>query len=134
MSWPAQILIVAQESPERQKLQEIFQKAGVRTFCCCTLLESESFLSGQPVSAVFAETPLPDGDFQAVRSIVGRLQSDVPIVALTRNMDWNSYLAAMGAGAFDCLSLPPNSMEATRVLWAALQGFSTKIVGKCVVA
>lgn len=134
MPWPAQILIVAQECPEREKVQRIFQTAGVRTFCCSTLLEAESFLSGHSVSAIFAETVLPDGDFRAVRSVVARSQSGVPIVALTWNMDWNTHLAAMGAGAFDCVSLPSNTMEVKRVLWAALQSFSTITPSKSVVA
>lgn len=125
MVYPAQVLIIAQESGERENLQKIFAASGVRVFCYSTLLEAQSFFSGQPVSAVFAETPLPDGDFQAVRAEVDHFQRGVPIVALARNMDWNIYLARMGAGAFDCLGFPPSSREAKRVLWSALQAFST---------
>jgi DNA-binding NtrC family response regulator len=124
MVWPAQILIVAQESDERDKLQKIFMASGVRVFCYSTLLETESFLSGQPVNAIFVETPLPDGDLQALRAEVERHRKGVPIVVLNRNMDWNSYLVSMGGGAFDCLSLPANTLEAKRVLWSALQAFS----------
>jgi DNA-binding NtrC family response regulator len=125
MVWPPQILIIDQESGERDKLQKIFTASGVRVFCYSTLLETESFLSGQPVNAIFAETPLPDGDFRALRAEVERYRKGVPIIVLSRNMDWDQYLAAMGAGAFDCLSLPANTLEAKRVLWSALQAFST---------
>ncbi len=124
MVWPPQILIIAQQSDERDKLENIFMASGVHVFCYSTLLETESFLSGQPVNAIFVETPLPDGDFQALRAEVERHRKGVPIVVLTRNMDWNSYLAGMGGGAFDCLSLPANTLEAKRVLWSALQAFS----------
>lgn len=125
MVWPAQVLIVAQESEERDTLQKILSTAGVHPFCCSTWMEAQSFLSGQPVSAVFAEVQLPDGDFRAIRTDADRFQKGVPVIALARNMDWDSYLASMGAGAFDCLTLPPNTLEAKRVLWSALQTFST---------
>ena len=88
--------------PEREKLQKIFQKAGVRTFCCSTLLEAESFLSGQSVSAVFAETLLPDGDFEQFDPLSDACNPASRSLRSRWNMDWNSYLAAMGAGAFDC--------------------------------
>lgn len=125
MTWPAQVLIIAQESDDRDRLQNIFSSAGVRTFCYSTLMEGMSFLSGQPVSAIFVESPLPDGDFKAIHAEVERFQKSVPIVALSRNLDWAGYLSAMGAGAFDCLALPPSPLEAKRVLWSALQAFST---------
>jgi DNA-binding NtrC family response regulator len=125
MSWPAQVLIIAQESGERDKLQKVFNDAGVHAFCYSTLMEAQSFLSGQPVSAIFVEAPLPDGDFRAFRENIEHYQKHLPIVAMIRNMDWNSYLSSMGAGAFDCLELPPRAMEAKRVLWSALQECST---------
>jgi len=125
MAWPPQILIIARESDQRKKLEKLFITSGVRVFCYSTLLETSSFLSGQPVNAIFAETPLPDGNFQALRVEVERHRKGVPIVLLIRNLDWNSYLAGMGGGAFDCLSLPANTLEAKRVLWSALQAFSS---------
>ena len=134
MAWPVQVLIVAQESGEREKLYKICSAAGVHTVCCSTLLEAQSFLSGHSVSAVFAETVLPDSDLQAVRATVRRLQNGVPIVALIWGMDWDSYLGGMGAGAFDCLNLPASTLETKRVLWSALQAFSTTVARESVVA
>jgi DNA-binding NtrC family response regulator len=126
MIWPAQVLVVAKESKDRDALQKTLVASGAQVFCYATLLEAESFLSGQRVNAIFAEEKLPDGDFQALRTEVEHFQQGVPIIALARNMDWDSYLANMASGAFDCLSLPTSTLEIKRVLWSALNAFSTE--------
>jgi DNA-binding NtrC family response regulator len=126
MIWPAQVLVVARESKDRDALKKTLAESGSHVFCYATLLEAESFLSGQRVNAIFAEEQLPDGNFQALRTEVEHFQQGVPIVALTRNMDWDSYLASMASGAFDCLSLPASTLEIKRVLWSALNAFSTE--------
>jgi DNA-binding NtrC family response regulator len=122
---PEQVLVIARESEERDKLQKTLAATGVHVFCYATLLETRSFLSGQPVSAIFAEVHLPDGNFQALRADVERYRKGVPLIAMTRNMDWDCYLASLASGAFDCLSLPASTLETKRVLWSALQAFST---------
>lgn len=124
MHWPPQILVIAPESQDRDKLEKILAVNGVHVFSCATLLEAQSFLSGQLANAVFAQDALPDGDFRAVLADVARFQKDVPVVALTRNIDWDSYLRSMADGAFDCLAFPPSKLEAQRVLWSALQAFA----------
>jgi DNA-binding NtrC family response regulator len=126
MIWPAQVLVVAGESNYRDALQKTLVASGTRVYCCATLLEAESFLSGQRVNAIFAEEKLPDGDFQSLRTEVEHFQLAVPIIALARNMDWDSYLANMASGAFDCLSLPASTLEIKRVLWSALNAFYTE--------
>jgi len=126
MIWPAQVLVVARESNDRDALQKTLVASGTHVFCYATLLEAESFLSGQRVNSIFAEEQLPDGDFQALRTEVEHFQQGVPIVALARNMDWDSYLASMASGAFDCLSLPASTLEIKRVLWSALNAFYTE--------
>jgi DNA-binding NtrC family response regulator len=128
MSWPAQVLVIACESENRTKLEKILAECGCQVFCYATLLEAQSFLSGQSVEAIFAEMKFPDGDFQVLRSEVERFQPGIPIIALSPGSDWDSYLAAMASGAFDCLSLPAGGMEIKRVLWSALNAFSTERV------
>jgi DNA-binding NtrC family response regulator len=123
--WPPQVLLIARESPDRDKLAAICLASGVHPFCCSTLLEARSFLSAQPVNAIFVEDILPGGDFRAVLADVEREKKNIPVVALTQLLDWESYLGSLAAGAFDCLALPLSTLEARRVLWSALQAFST---------
>jgi DNA-binding NtrC family response regulator len=124
MVWPTHILIIAAESSERNGLQRVFSQCGVRCRCCSTLADALALLSNQPVSAVFTEDRLPDGDLPDILRAVGQLQEGLPVVALSRQADWDSYLADMAAGAFDYLAFPSGTLEARRVLWSALQEFS----------
>jgi DNA-binding NtrC family response regulator len=126
MIWPAQVLVIAHESEDRDRLRKVLAASGAQVFCYSTLLEAESFLSGQSVNTIFAEMNLPDGNFQALRTEVEHFQPGVPIVALARDMDWDSYLATMAFGAFDCLSFPASALEIKRVLGSALHALSTE--------
>ncbi len=125
MLWPAQILVIAHESDDRWRLQKILEAAGTQVFCYSTLLEAQSFLSGQTVDAVFAETNLPDGDFQSVHAEVEHFQPDVPLIALSSKIDWNRSLVAMADGAFDYITLPVNPIAVNRALSAALSAITS---------
>lgn len=127
MVFPAHVLIIAPESQDRDRLETILLHSGVHVFLSSSLLEAQSFLSGHLVSAVFAQTTLPDGDFRAVLADVARFQQNVPVVALTRSIDWDSYLRDMAEGAFDCLTFPVSKLEGQRVLWSALQASSVAL-------
>jgi DNA-binding NtrC family response regulator len=126
MIWPAQVLLVARESDDRDRIQKTLAATGIHVFCYATLLEVQSFLSGQRVNAIFADVQLPDGDFKDLRAEVEHFQQGVPIVALTRDMDWDSYLDSLASGAFDCLSVGASALEIKRVLWSALNTFSAE--------
>jgi len=125
MSWCPQVLIIASESLDRRKLERISAGFGVHIICCSTLIEAQPILSGNPISAVFAETPLPDGDLESILASVKQHRKLAPVVALIRPGTSTTRLAAIAAGAFECLSLPLNTADAKRVLWQALRACFT---------
>ena len=63
---------------------------------------------------------LSDGDFRAVLREVKKSTVHVPVIVLSRAAEWDSYLKALGAGAFDYIVCPPNAGEAKRIIWSAL--------------
>ena len=133
MLWHSQVLLIAPESGERDNLEKIFQASDVLVFTCSTLLEAQSFLSGQLASAVFAHTDLPDGDFRTLLADVARFQKDVPVIALMQASDTNSDIDTI-YGAFDCLTLPAIKSEAQRVLRSALQASPARLDDQVAVA
>jgi hypothetical protein len=44
MIWPAQVLLVARESDDRDRIQKTLAATGIHVFCYATLLEVQSFL------------------------------------------------------------------------------------------
>jgi len=51
---------------------------------------------------------------------VRRASADVPVIVLSRLADWDAYLSAICAGAFDYIACPPDPAETERILLAAL--------------
>ncbi len=77
-------------------------------------------LARQNLSVVFCSDTLPDGDFRAIMNEVRKSSADVPVIVLSRLANWDAYLSAIGAGAFDYIAYPPDTAETERILWAAL--------------
>lgn len=127
MARPVQVLVVARETEERDQLDRRLGNFGVQVFCCSTLLEAESFLSAQAADVMFSEVLLPDGDFRDVRAEADRFQASLPVVALGRIDDWDSYLADIASGAFDYMFLPASERTILRMLDAALNASSSAL-------
>ncbi len=114
------VLIISGERDHREKLADRVSQCGLRPICCETIADAQALMARQQFSAVLSEDSLPDGDFRIVIGEMGRTVSKAPVVIVSRRDDWDSYLAAVGAGAFDYLAFPPTPGELERVLWAAL--------------
>lgn len=114
------ILIISAEKEQWERIFETVRKCGLRATHCCGLREALSLLARQDFSVVFCDHTLPDGDFRALLGEARKSTADVPVIVLSRLADWDAYLSAIGAGAFDYIACPPDSAETERILWAAL--------------
>jgi DNA-binding NtrC family response regulator len=115
------ILVVIAEGEQRERIVETIQKCGLRPTCCGGLREALPLLARQNFSAVFCNDTLPDGDFSAIMNEVRRSSADVPVIVFSRLADWDAYLSAIGAGAFDYIACTFSSAETERILWSALR-------------
>jgi DNA-binding NtrC family response regulator len=113
-------LIVCNDGEDRQKVVASALKCGLSPICCSNLEEARILLPQEAFRVVFCQDNLADGDFRAVLREVKRSNPYTPVVVLSRNFDWDSYLKALGAGVFDCIACPPNRVEAERIIWLAL--------------
>jgi DNA-binding NtrC family response regulator len=114
------ILVISGEGEHRERIVETIRKCGLRPTSCCSLREALPLLARQNFSTVFCNDTLPDGDFRAIIHEVRKSHADVPMVVLSRLADWDGYMTAVGAGAFDYIACPPNPAETQRILWSAL--------------
>ena len=55
----------------------------------------------------------------AIRQMAG-FERQTPIILVSRIENWDSYLSAIAAGAFDYVDFPPYPGELERILWLAL--------------
>jgi DNA-binding NtrC family response regulator len=115
------ILVICANGEHRESIVETVRRCGLRATCCCALREALSLLARQDFSVVFCNDTLFDGDFRAVLRDARKSTADIPVIVLSRLADWDAYLSAIGAGAFDYIACPPNCAETERILWLALK-------------
>ena len=109
-------LVVAATPEDRENLAGTITGCGFRAVCCPTLSEAVSLLARRSFTLVFCEDVLPDGN---VRAVIRK--TDIPVVVVSHRDDWDAFLSAMKAGAFDYVAIPPLlPNEVRRLLWAAL--------------
>ena len=57
--------------------------------------------------------------------------NETPLVVVSHTENWDSYLAAVAAGAFDCIDFPPYPEELERILCLALSECRSRTDGNC---
>jgi DNA-binding NtrC family response regulator len=111
------VLIVCEEDFTTKQIERTVRHSGLQAVSCSTLAEAGTMLARRSFSLVFCQDRLPDGDFR--KAIAA--SKPVPVVVLSHSEEWEPYLTALRAGAFDCLICPPRSTENERILWSALR-------------
>jgi len=113
-------LVICKQGEDREKIVAALLKCGLGPICCSNLQEARTLLLEEAFRVVLCSDILSDGDFRAVLREVKKSTVHVPVIVLSRAAEWDSYLKALGAGAFDYIVCPPNAGEAKRIIWSAL--------------
>ena len=110
------VLVISPEAHHHEKISQAVQRCGLRSIYCTQIAEARGLLARQKVRMVFCHDTLPDGDFRAVVAAA----NDTPVVVLSRFAEWDHYVAALRAGAFDYIACPPDPAETERIVWSAI--------------
>jgi DNA-binding NtrC family response regulator len=113
-------LVICNPGDDREKVVAALRKCGLRPICCSSLEEAHTLLCQRAFRVVLCRDNLCDGDFRAVLKEVRKSNARPPVIVLSRTADWDSYLKALGAGAFDEIVCPPDPAETKRIIWSAL--------------
>lgn len=123
MSKTLPILIVSRASESRDNLAQAVSMCELRPLCFETLAAAKALMTRQQFALVVCEGSLPDGNFRAMVGEETRGRGRQPVIVVSSRDDWESYLLAMRAGAFDCLSSSAGMGEVERILTAGLQEY-----------
>ena len=108
--------MISPEAEHHEKINAAMPRCGLSSFSCKKFDEARTFLAKQEFSVVLCHDTLPAGDF---RDVVAAVKS-TPVVVLSRFAEWDHYIAALRAGAFDYIACPPDPDETERVVRSAI--------------
>jgi DNA-binding NtrC family response regulator len=113
-------LVICDQGEDRDRLVVALLKCRLGPICCSNLQEARVLLLEKSFRVVLCGDSLSDGDFRAVLREVKKSTAHAPVIVLSHAAGWDSYLKALGAGAFDFIVCPLDAAEAERIIWAAL--------------
>lgn len=124
--WPMpssiSILVVSGDTAHREWLIAAISSLGPRPVCCGTYKSAAELLDRSSFSIAFCDDLLPDGTFHSVMDHMAHCGTTMPVIVTSRRDDWDSFLRALNAGAFDYIALPPTPGEVERIVRVALAG------------
>jgi DNA-binding NtrC family response regulator len=115
-------LIVCKEGKSRDRVALAAARCGLNPICCCTLQEAHSLLIQEEFRLILSEDVLPDGDFHMALRETKMTTRNAPLIVLSQNSDWGTYLKSLTAGVFDWILCPAMISESERVMRYALEG------------
>jgi DNA-binding NtrC family response regulator len=125
-----QILVVDDEEDVRRALKEVLRREGYSVQVAADGVEAMALADASRFDVVFTDLMMPRCDG---RELLGRLLAREPaprVVLITAFGDWDSYVDAITAGAFDYLTKPIRKEEIVRVAKKAMRGSEGGPAGK----
>lgn len=115
-----EVLVVSSDDEIRRNLMGIVGLWGLEPVLCATVADSRAALIRYPICVVVCEDQLADGNYRDIVEAVERSTSNAPVIVVSYLADWNEYMNAVRAGAFDYIALPPRRTEIERAIKNAL--------------
>jgi DNA-binding NtrC family response regulator len=119
----ARILIVCDDNPDTERLNDLLNEAGFVSECARSIKEGcEAAKSGR-FQVVVSAPRMRDGSWRRLIDIANHYDLRFEVVLWARSFDLLEWTEALKEGAFDVLDAmceQPKAIEATkRALWAA---------------
>jgi DNA-binding NtrC family response regulator len=115
-----QVLIVSSDPLQCEKTEEIVRHLDMQPFSCASLTDARVRIEEQSFQFVLCSDDLPDCNLRTAVRVLTSSTGGAPVIVLSHLADWDAYMRALGAGAFDYIACPPDPAEAERILRLAL--------------
>jgi DNA-binding NtrC family response regulator len=116
-----QVLIVTSDPVQSEKIDAIARQMGLHSVVCASLTDARARIEEQRFQFVLCSDDLPDCNLRTAVRVLTSSTGGAPIVVLSHLADWDAYMRALGAGAFDYIACPPDPIETERILRLALE-------------
>jgi DNA-binding response OmpR family regulator len=114
------ILVVSAKQTYREQLALDLSGGTFEVTTCKEMAAAQSLLMHQEFDLIFCEDVVPENLRRLARNPI-RSACSAPIVVVSSQNDWGSYLEVLRSGAFDRLVLPAARSELHRLIYAALR-------------
>ena len=115
-----QALIVSSDPQRRENTEEIVRRLGLSSMACASLPDARARIVEQTFPFVLCSDDLPDCNLRTAVRVLASSTGGLPVIVLSHLANWDAYMRALGAGAFDYIACPPDPMETERILRLAL--------------
>lgn len=115
------VLIVSSDSVQCHNTTEIVERLGLECFSCGSLTDARTLVNQQAFQFVLCNDDLPDCNMRTAVRVLASSTGGAPVIVLSHLADWDAYMKALSAGAFDYIACPPDPVEAERILRLALE-------------
>jgi DNA-binding NtrC family response regulator len=114
------VLIICSDSAQGDKATEIVRGMGLQSVICSSLTDARALIERQAFQAVLCSDNLPDCNLRTSLKVLSSATGGVPVVVFSHLAEWDAYMKALSAGAFDYIAFPPERVETERILRLAL--------------
>lgn len=115
-----QVLIVSADRLQREQIEEVARRVGVHFVSCASLTDARARTQEASFQFVLCSDDLPDCTLRTAVRVLTSATTGAPVIVLSHLADWDAYMKALRAGAFDYIACPPDPSEAERILRLAL--------------
>ena len=116
-----QVLIVSSDLLQCRKIAEITHQLGLQSVSCSSLTDARAHVEKQEFQFVLCSDDLPDCNLRTAVRVLSTSTGGAPVIVLSHLADWDAYMKALSAGAFDYIACPPEPVETERILRLALE-------------
>lgn len=115
---PFEVLVVSSDLALQCHVSDVLASLGINPVRVSTVRECERILAERRIGLVFCAAGLMDGSYRDLLGAYPAAASRPRVVVTSRTADWDEYVEAMHAGAFDIISVPCRRMD---VEWMVIQ-------------
>ena len=119
MTDSCQVLIASADPSNCSALGEIVGRLGIEARCCPSLSDARAEIDRQAFRAILCGDDLPDCNLRMAVRVLAAATRGTPVIVISHLADWEAYVKALEAGAFDYIACPPDPRETERILRVA---------------